>query len=420
MAVHKLRSRSGAQQSAFCVFLLVALCGRIADAQVCTEFVQEIIAKNDSLIPRPDKPPTVYLELKLQDCYLESALEELDAKQNTTIAYINLSMKNVTLSANLIWKRVIPFTVNGTLHLNGCQFEDEAVFKSWDISTVNELVISGRFPRVDPSQKLGKCRLYLEFNPLSCNENDHLVMQQRTREMLVHTPHCEANGTLVQFWFHNIKLCDVCSCSIHFDVDVDCSRRNLRELPGELPRETTHLNVSGNSITSLRTGDGAGSYKSLKYLDASWNFIDQVDDYDPHICSLVLLDLSHNRLRNLPKVLVKELTDILNCRPLLTIGKIMLGHNPWSCDCELLHFKRFIGVKGQDIDDFSMVRCQVNGEPVWSVQEQQLCPPPLYVFNPWDVAICVMIFLITGIILKTVADHYRQKQTGKLPKFFKF
>lgn len=53
------------------------------------------------------------------------------------------------------------------------------------------------------------------------------------------------------------------------------------------------------------------------------------------------------RLRNLPKVLVKELTDILNCRPLLTIGKIMLGHNPWSCDCELLHFKRFIGVKGQ-------------------------------------------------------------------------
>lgn len=87
---------------------------RIADAQVCTEFVQEIIAKNDSLIPRPDKPPTVYLELKLQDCYLESALEELDAKQNTTIAYINLSMKNVTLSANLIWKRVIPFTVNGT------------------------------------------------------------------------------------------------------------------------------------------------------------------------------------------------------------------------------------------------------------------------------------------------------------------
>lgn len=67
-------------------------------------------------------------------------------------------------------------------------------------------MISGRFPRVDPSQKLGKCRLYLEFNPLSCNENDHLVMQQRTREMLVHTPHCEANGTLVQFWFHNIKV----------------------------------------------------------------------------------------------------------------------------------------------------------------------------------------------------------------------
>ncbi|OQR73613.1 protein singed wings 2-like, partial [Tropilaelaps mercedesae] len=277
------------------------------------------------------------------------------------------------------------------------------------------------FPLVaERGQNVGKCRLHLERNPLSCKENDHLVVKQRTREMLVHTPHCDHNGTLVQFWFYNIKLCEVCTCSIRFDVYVDCSQRGLKELPGELPRETTHLNVSGNEIISLRTPDVVEGYKTLKHLDASWNRIERVDDYGPHICSLVMLDLSHNRLHNFPEPLVKQLIDILNCRPLLTMGKILLAHNPWTCDCDLRPFKQFLGVKAREIVDFSSVRCEMQKESVWSVDEAQLCPPPLYKLNLWDVAICVMLLLTTIIISKTVADHYRQKQTGKLPKFFKF
>ncbi|XP_003739784.1 carboxypeptidase N subunit 2 [Galendromus occidentalis] len=410
------------------------------------------------------------LVLELRDCRLDLPLMGFPPHADYVI------LTNVTFGTDISWPDVLPSEIAKELRIEDSKFEDERILRKLFVNNIGVLSIlrsglsvlpvfnatsecltrkanfSGnsigtvteeafnvlyarckfledldltrnsirKFPKF-AAQNVSKCKLHLENNPLSCTDNDHLTLNQRTRDMLIRTPHCEKDGKLVQFWFHDSPICARCSCYIHSDIYVNCSGRGLDSLPAGLPRETTHLDVSVNQLTSLRIPEESHwrEYNAIKHLNASHNPITSIDDYSPHICNLMMLDVSSASLTALPQSLVDELLNTSRCVPLLSVGRLLLGHNPWRCDCDLLPFKRFLGERAREIVDFFTVQCDKRGEEVYTVQEETLCPPPFYELNPWDVAIVTMTILITLMIYKTIRDYYIQKHTGKLPKFFK-
>ena len=136
----------------------------------------------------------------------------------------------------------------------------------------------------------------------------------------------------VMQYIESFQICAKCHCYIHSDIYVNCSERGLTSLPTGLPRETTHLDVSGsyslrqltvfqplifcrepkrmfarrkssseflagNQLTSLRIPEGSHrrEYVAIKHLNVSRNPIARIDDYTPHICNLMMLDVSWAR-----------------------------------------------------------------------------------------------------------------------------
>ena len=71
------------------------------------------------------------------------------------------------------------------------------------------------------------------------------------------------------------KLCDICSCSQN-GSEVDCSMRNLAQIPEQLPIQLKYLNIQGNQVTKLGTWTFLGC-NQLQKLDISNNLLTVID-----------------------------------------------------------------------------------------------------------------------------------------------
>ncbi|CAH1790428.1 unnamed protein product, partial [Owenia fusiformis] len=74
----------------------------------------------------------------------------------------------------------------------------------------------------------------------------------------------------------NKNNCKLCTC---VGLIADCTSRNLKSLPQDLPQDITTLNLTNNSITHLPDGLLGQLYQSLKVLDIDGNKITAFGQY---------------------------------------------------------------------------------------------------------------------------------------------
>ncbi|GFQ83726.1 carboxypeptidase N subunit 2 [Trichonephila clavata] len=127
--------------------------------------------------------------------------------------------------------------------------------------------------------------------------------------------------------------CDTsCKCTCiareeKFFVKVDCSNRNLTEVPHELPTEVGELYLQNNLLTNLRDLN-IHSLTYLRYLDVEQNNLSNVDLYLPN--NLETFKLASNNL-----------TRFMSYFP-PSISTWTLSNNPWICDCDAIQFWKLL------------------------------------------------------------------------------
>uniref|UniRef100_A0A8C5R505 Leucine rich repeats and transmembrane domains 1 n=2 Tax=Leptobrachium leishanense TaxID=445787 RepID=A0A8C5R505_9ANUR len=210
-----------------------------------------------------------------------------------------------------------------------------------------------------------------------------------------------------------------CSCQTSSKM-VDCSYRELLEIPSHVPPQTQILYLQGNQIRIINQTSFA-NLPGLKILDLSNNSVSIVSPYAFHslrslqilnftknvihylenqvfasLADLKELDLSSNRLFALPESLGN------NTRNLTFLGikqnqlqridrsvlelflnlKVLLGQgNPWHCNCHAMGLKLWMEnflYKGGTIDELTCSTPEhLNGRDLLTVPFEMYkgCPP---------------------------------------------
>uniref|UniRef100_A0A4W6F8V2 Slit homolog 3 (Drosophila) n=1 Tax=Lates calcarifer TaxID=8187 RepID=A0A4W6F8V2_LATCA len=123
---------------------------------------------------------------------------------------------------------------------------------------------------------------------------------------------------------------DVCTCS---DGVVRCSNRGLHSLPKGIPKDTTELDLSNNSISTLAPYT-FNNMTQLATLILSYNQIRciPVHAFDG-LKSLRLLTLHGNDLSTIPEGAFNHLT---------SLSHLALGANPLYCNCDLRWLSQWV------------------------------------------------------------------------------
>lgn len=113
-------------------------------------------------------------------------------------------------------------------------------------------------------------------------------------------------GVVLVFLTTNIHCCpSLCQCkTLHNENIVDCSQQNLLSIPGNLPINTTDLDLSGNLIQKLTTQtetlvpvSGLSHLINLRKLSLSYNSITSIQGtVFQNLSMLHMLDLSYNKI----------------------------------------------------------------------------------------------------------------------------
>ncbi|XP_062862685.1 leucine-rich repeat-containing protein 3 [Trichomycterus rosablanca] len=185
-------------------------------------------------------------------------------------------------------------------------------------------------------------------------------------------------------------------------VVVQCSSRNLELIPPDLPRDTVALLLSSNHITRI-PGQAFRDLPRLQELDLSRNSIESMDADAFHGVSETLrtLNLSHNRLRGVPKEAFARLR-----------AKIGLANNPWHCECTLQEVLRELQLDPETAGEVSChtaVQDEYAGKPVIQVLDSGMnfCS---FHHKTTDVAMFITMFGWFAMVIGYVIYYVRHNQ----------
>ncbi|KAM4710748.1 leucine-rich repeat-containing protein 3-like [Anableps anableps] len=170
-------------------------------------------------------------------------------------------------------------------------------------------------------------------------------------------------GTLLLLSFVAVKGCpNSCHCSDRSGVVVQCTSRNLENIPANLPTDTVVLLLSSNRIRHIPK-EAFEDLQCLRELDLSDNLLESVEDgsFQGVLDTLQTLDLSNNQLSSLPKGTFTKLH-----------ARIRLANNPWHCECTLQEVLRELRL---DPETVNKVSCHT------SVQEEYIGQPVIQVLD---------------------------------------
>ncbi|CAF1364506.1 unnamed protein product [Rotaria magnacalcarata] len=113
-----------------------------------------------------------------------------------------------------------------------------------------------------------------------------------------------------------------CSCQHSYDLTnnyVNCSHRQLNQIPLRIPYSTTHLFLNNNQIKAIE--NNLTYLINLKYLSLANNYLAYLSNYDfSTMIKMEHLDLSSNRIENIQS---KTFSDMINLK------KLYLHNNLW-------------------------------------------------------------------------------------------
>nr|XP_033791392.1 leucine-rich repeat-containing protein 3-like [Geotrypetes seraphini]XP_033791393.1 leucine-rich repeat-containing protein 3-like [Geotrypetes seraphini] len=192
-----------------------------------------------------------------------------------------------------------------------------------------------------------------------------------------------------------------CNCSAEIGV-VRCTNRELREIPRDIPEDTSVLYLDSNHITSIPEGAFRELYK-LRELYLSNNLIDSISPgaFRELGEDLKLLDLSNNQIRQVGREAFGKLR-----------AKTRLYNNPWHCECSL---QELIETLNLDPETLNNIMCDS------SLEEEYAGQPFVHLLNSGinfcsihqkttDVAMLVTMFCWFTMVISYVVYYVRQNQ----------
>ncbi|XP_063068559.1 leucine-rich repeat-containing protein 3-like [Engraulis encrasicolus] len=195
-----------------------------------------------------------------------------------------------------------------------------------------------------------------------------------------------------------------CHCSERGgQTSVQCSSRDLRSVPSDLPEDTVTLTLSANRITRLPAHVFARLWR-LQELDLSGNAIEAVEAgaFQGVAESLRQLDLSDNRLTGVPKEAFGRLHK----------AKVSLSGNPWHCECSLQEVLREVRLDEHTVNEVrchTAVRDEYAGRPITQVLDSgvNFCS---FQRKTTDVAMFVTMFGWFAMVIAYVVYYVRQNR----------
>ncbi|XP_044729653.1 protein singed wings 2 [Chrysoperla carnea] len=202
-------------------------------------------------------------------------------------------------------------------------------------------------------------------------------------------------------------------------VAVNCTNIGLKDLPTNLPINTTILHLEKNEITNLTALTENKIYMNISDLyldDNSISTIDVLEGTD-WLNKFRILSLRGNQL-HFVKTYILENAFEKN----IYISRLHLGNNPWICEChfipvfqELLR-KYSTVITDQDMTCMLEEKRKIIYKPILSLSRIDLCKiPNTFKLEPLDILNIVLASLIVIILGKLAYDYYSFKNSGKLP-----
>ncbi|XP_017477946.1 PREDICTED: protein singed wings 2-like [Rhagoletis zephyria] len=228
-------------------------------------------------------------------------------------------------------------------------------------------------------------------------------------------------------------------------------------MPERLPKNAKVIDLSNNQIRRLNSGRVKLSHwEHVNKIILQNNSLETLDGLDQihSNWTIVYLDISGNLLTEIPyHILDRE--KVLSSR----IDKILIGNNPYSCDCNTVKMQKWLQSNYRIIHDLANVRCgfvreelmrvnESSGQQLQQQQQQQqpqpqqlqqaiasrqgqlynreilkinnleLCPSIASV-EIFDIVNGILAFGIVFLLAKVTYDYFWQKRTGNLPQFWK-
>ncbi|KAI4500343.1 hypothetical protein M0802_004760 [Mischocyttarus mexicanus] len=291
--------------------------------------------------------------------------------------------------------------------------------------------------------------VYLFGNPLKCTENmawildlnnESLARKVVDREKLrCSVPHDGRPLVKVVEIIMTLKEeCNrtLCDCELVYVVGrggkrtskqliaftaVNCSYRDLIEMPVFLPANTTTLYLTGNKIKDLTPLIKNPVYKEVLDLYLNDNLVESIVQLDGSywLDHFRILSLHGNKLSDVPTYALENV--LLQSG---SVARLYLGNNPWRCDCLFTPGFQDLLIRYTNlIRDINEVKCAVisgdenSNKQIRDLTRTEICISPdentlIYPLDILNIILALMILLIIG---KVLYDYWSFKKTGKLP-----
>jgi len=184
---------------------------------------------------------------------------------------------------------------------------------------------------------------------------------------------------------------------------------------------------------SLSSAVALSEWRNVTYLYLNNNTIESFVGLEKTnlLKSLVALNVSHNRIREIPVYILDQLSHL---------DELYLSENPWRCDCHTVNFQTWLQNHFKSVKDVGNIKCAAappsdtkprNGlyseyfdkrfanRVLLRIPKSELCPQSRDPIEIFEIINWLLASVILLVIVKLIYDYFWQKRTGKLPEFFK-
>lgn len=198
-----------------------------------------------------------------------------------------------------------------------------------------------------------------------------------------------------------------------FAVMVDCSGKEMMEMPTNLPNNTIALNISNNNISELRIDNAI--YANIRELYADNNQITSILSLEgtKFIDNFVALSLRNNKLKFLPTYMLSNIFDRNSIQ-----RSVHLGLNKLHCDCNTAKvLKVWLSTKAKNIPDYDEIMCEnLENLKVIKLDHSKICYQDQQDWTDYIYYIITAeVLLLVCLVLKVSYDYWVFKTAGYLP-----